>query len=425
MRIEQGCLVDFLLATRDDRFDGQQLRVDVRLVDGRTLRREPSEIRALHTVTIDEAGDFDNGFGRQVFDETVVQDVTGDRIRIVCDDGFHDAAAEFVGLLVRQDRIFTDVFVLLVPVGDDGAATVRRRIQRDVVFIDEFRIVAFDPIGHVFGGMFGGFRDVIAEFAHDFKAHHVGAFFRFWGFAPRVKLLESEFFDFWIDVLSVVNQFQKPCLMVDARDACLEFRHVVVFFNAERLEKAADAGLDGMAEADRLDGRVAQQQSRQCAHGIRIIQKPRIRTDFRHVFREMEHVFARTEGAEETTNAKRVRDGLTETVFRRNREINGFRNRVVPYANGVDCKIRPAQCFLSVFDTAIGLDGRLVAVDIAVQRRKHRFRLFQPLRIDVVESDFRVLQSGSAEDVAKDVFAENGTACAKECDFCHNAWLLF
>ena len=188
----------------------------------------------------------------------MVQDVAGDRVRLVRDDGLHDAAAEFVGFLVRQDGIFADILVLLVPVGDDGAAAVRRRVQRDVVFVDELRIVAFDPVGHVFGGMFGGFRDVVSEFAHDFQPHHVGALLRFWGLAPCVKLLEGEFLDFRIDVLSVVNQFQQPSLMVDARDARLEFRHVVVFFDAERLEQAADAGLDGMAEADGLDGRVAQ-----------------------------------------------------------------------------------------------------------------------------------------------------------------------
>ena len=115
--------------------------IDVRLVDGRALRRKPSEIRALHAVAIDETRDFDDGFGGQVFNETMVQDVAGDRVRIVCDNGLHDAAAEFVGFLVRQDRIFADVFVLLVPVGDDGAATVGRRIQWDVVFIDEFTCV--------------------------------------------------------------------------------------------------------------------------------------------------------------------------------------------------------------------------------------------------------------------------------------------
>ena len=78
-----------------------------------------------------------------------------------------------------------------------------------------------------------------------------------------------------------------------------------------------------------------------------------------------------------------------------------------------------AKGFLSVFDAAVGFDGRLVAVDVAVQRREHRLRFFQPLRVDVIEGDFRVLQGGSAEDVAKDVFAENGAASAEECDFCH------
>ena len=133
----------------------------------------------------------------------------------------------------------------------------------------------------------------------------------------------------------------------------------------------------------------------------------------------MEHVFARAESAEEAADAKCVRDGLAEAVFRRNREINGFRNRVVPYADGVDGEIRPAKGFLTVFDAAVGLDGRLVAVDVAVQRREHRLRFFQPLRVDVIEGDFRVLQGGGAEDVAKDVFAENGAASAEECDFCH------
>ena len=225
---------------------------------------------------------------------------------------------------MRQDRIFADVFVLFIPVGDDGAATVRRRVQRDVVFVDEFRIISFDPVGHVFGGMFGRFRDIVSEFAHDFQSHHVGAFLRFGGFAPRVKLLEGEFFDFRINVLAVVNQFQQPRLVVDAGNTRLEFRHVVVFGDAERVEQTAYAGLHGMAEADSLDGRMAQQQPRQGTHGIRVIQKPRVRTDFCHVFREMEHVLSRTESAEEAADAERIRDGLAEAVFRWNREINGF-----------------------------------------------------------------------------------------------------
>ena len=113
-------------------------------------------------------------------------------------------------------RVAADIFILFLPVVDLVDAAARILIQRDEVFVDEFGISRLDPVGGVFGVVFAGFGDVIAEAVHHFEADQIAVLFL--AAAIFTDDLRAELAHLRIDVLAVFREFEKPCHMVDAGD---------------------------------------------------------------------------------------------------------------------------------------------------------------------------------------------------------------
>ena len=146
MRVEHGRLIDERAGFRHGRFDDEIVDVDMRHVEGGTLRRQFADGAALHAIAVDEAGDFNAGFRRKVGDEAVVEDVAADFNRLVRNHGFHDVRAVFER--ARMGKLFVvNYFVTLtMPSGDLVLAAAEIFVQRDVELFDEFWIEFLDEV---------------------------------------------------------------------------------------------------------------------------------------------------------------------------------------------------------------------------------------------------------------------------------------
>ena len=84
VRIEHCRLRDVLLLACDRSLDGEELTVDISHIHCGALYGETADVCGVDTHTVNKAGDLDAGIGGKIFDKTVVDNVTADRIRLVC-----------------------------------------------------------------------------------------------------------------------------------------------------------------------------------------------------------------------------------------------------------------------------------------------------------------------------------------------------
>ena len=421
MRVEHGRLIDERTGLRHSRFDDEIVDVDVRHVEGGALRRQFADGAALHAVAVDEAGDFNAGFRREVGDEAVVEDVAADFNRLVRNHGFHDVGAVFERARMGKLFVVNDFVTLTMPSGDLVLATAEIFVQRDVELFDEFGVEFLDEVGMVFGRVFGGFRVVVAEMLHDFETDHVVVLFSFLLAGGAIELF-SGLADFRIDAAAVFRDLQQPRHVVDTGD--LPCDGIVFFPKAELTKKMLRADLHGMAEADGLDAAFADQEAREDGHWIRVVEEPCTRADGLHVVRKTFEHGNRAQGAEDAADADRVADCLAETVFFRNFEIRDGGGFVAADLNGVDDKVRVFQSGLPLLDAQMGGDDGTFVIDVLVEIFEHELGLMETLGINVIEGDVAVPQAVREHGVADDVFGEDGAACAHEGDFRHDVTLL-
>ena len=365
---------------------------------------------------------------RKIGDETVIHHISADLENLSGCDCVHDARAVLLGGLVIQTLFRAELLVLLLPRFDLMDAAAGILVQRNVVLLNEFRIVGLDPVRHIFGIVLAGFGDIVAELHHDLQTDHVAGFILFLP-APLSEFFRGDFFDFRIDVLSALCDVQQPGHVIDAGDFSEDVLALPLSgVEAERVQKRRDAALDGVAQTDRPDRRTLQHGAGQDRHRIGVVEEPGVRTDLFQLMRKIQHDGNRAEGAEDSADAERVGDRLAQTIFFRDFEVDHRRGLVSADLDGIDDKIGVLQRFLPVCRSEIAFDRRPAVVDAVIQSGKNLFGFLQTGCINVVQCNFRILESFPVHAVAQHVFDEDRAAGSHESDFyavCHFRFLFF
>ena len=202
-------------------------------------------------------------------------------------------------------------------------------------------------------------------------------------------------------------------------DACNLLIDRLLILDTERAQKSAGASLHTMAKADRLNAGIALHIAGENCHGVGIVEEPRIGADLLHVTGKIRHDGNGTQSAEDTADAQRVSDGLTQAVFLGNLKINDGTGLVQADLNGVYNEVCAAQRFLAVFYAQIFGDLGTVLIDITVERGDHDVGLLQTLGINVVQRHLKVAQSLGKHGIAQNVFSEYGAASTHKRNLSH------
>ena len=208
--------------------------------------------------------------------------------------------------------------------------------------------------------------------------------------------------------------------MVDAGDVLTAGGGRILFVQSKRPQQAAGGNLDRVAEPDHADRRPAEHAAGEHRHGVRVVQHPRRGADRLHLVREIEHHRQRAQGAEDAADAEGVGDGLAQSVFFRNFEIDDGARVIPADLDRVDDVIRPLQRFASVGGAEIAGDPGPVLVDVAVQRVQHLLGFAQAAGVDVVEGDVGVAQRFGEHGVAQHILGEHRAPRTHERDLRHS-----
>ena len=314
---------------------------------------------------------------------------------------------------MRQAGVAGQLVAALFPVGDLLHTAPRIFIQRNVEAVDQLGIFVLDEKGQIFRVVFAGFRHIIPEALHDFKAHHVVVLF---GQLRRAPL------DFRVKVVAAsVGDFQQPCHMIDAGDLCA---HIILFIgHADGFQQALGAYLDAVAQPHGLYARIALHGAGQHGHGIGIVEEPGIRAYVLHVARKVHHHRDGAQCAKDTPDAQRIGNGLPQPVLFGYFKVRDGAGVIKAHLNGVDCIVGTAQGGAAVFNAAIGFDAGFVA-QIVVQGGQHEVAFLQPLGIDVIQCDDAVRQRRGKHAVTEYVFGKYGGTGSQKCDFGHEGHFL-
>ena len=162
MRIQHGSLVNIILISRSGSLDGKQLHIDIGLVHCCQLHGQAAYMTGIDSLGIDHTRNLHTGIGGKVINQPGVQDVSANLVRLVGHHRLHDVRSIFPGTFMGDFTILKDIVSLLFPFSDllDTASGIF--IQRNVEFINHFRITGFDKKRIVLRVMLAGFGAVVA-----------------------------------------------------------------------------------------------------------------------------------------------------------------------------------------------------------------------------------------------------------------------
>ncbi len=257
----------------------------------------------LDALLVHEAGDFHRAVVGDVGDEVFVGDVSVDNdglagLHSVDDVGaILDAFANGDGLIVFEHSLF-GVF----PSGDDGFAAADVFVERDSVIGDDL-VAVVNEVGAVFGEVFAGLGDEVAEAAHHLEADFIGC--------EDLGVFEG-FEEEGVGVLAAVFELQEEGDVVYASDFVAD----VFIGEADVARELAGGALDAVAKADGGDLANAVDGHHVHGHGVGVIEVEwAIGAEVaEHVadFYEFGHG---AEGAEDAADAEGIGNGLAEAVF--------------------------------------------------------------------------------------------------------------
>ena len=240
--------------------------------------------------------------------------------------------------------------------------------------------------------MLAGLGAVVAETADVVVANQI------LGFVVGFQLFQSAAADLRVEIVAVfVFDFQKPAHMVDAGDQFLAAGEFIL--HAQVSHQFFRADLNTVAQADGLDRGVSLHETAEHSHGIGVVEEPCVGTNLSHIPGEILHHRDSSQCSHDAADAQGICDGLAETVFFRNLEINNGTGIVASHLNGVDHKVGTSEGLLAIFHTQISFDGGTAAVCFigSIDDRLHFTHSFG---INVVECELAVLQCITAETVA-------------------------
>ena len=304
----------------------------------------------------------------------------------------------------------------LGPSGDLVDAAARIFVQRNVVALDQLRILGLDIEHIVFGVVLAGFGAVVAKAADIVHPNHIVVLFRavlHGGFV----LFQRTAANLGIQVVAVlILQLQQPAHMVDARDQLPTAFQLV--FHAQLLQQAFGADLHTVAQAHGFNARIALHIAAEHSHGVGIVQEQRVRAYFPHVSGKIVHHGDGAQGAHDAADAQRIADGLAKAVLLGHFKVDNGAGIVQTHLNGVDHETGAAQGFLAVLHAQMLGDAGMAALGL-VHGGDDFKALFQPGRVDVIQGVFPILQRVRAHAVAQHVAHEDRAASAHKGDLIH------
>ena len=174
MRIQHCSLVNVIQLLGMSSFDGQQLHVDVGHVHCCTLYGQSTHAAGIDTHAIDQTGNLNTGICRQVGDQVAgIQHVAADLVGSIGDDAFHDPGSIFVRTGMLLHTALLQLCVFLLPAFDLVDAAAGILIQRNVVALDQLRIIALDVECIVLRIVLTGLGAVVAEMLDVIQANLV------------------------------------------------------------------------------------------------------------------------------------------------------------------------------------------------------------------------------------------------------------
>jgi len=153
MGIHHCSLINRIFLLGNSCFDGEKLYIDIGHVHCGTLNRKRGLLNGLNAVLVNQTGYFYACLTGKIRDKTVVEYVTADPVRFVCNHSFHDVRCIFDG--TGMTYISVDVILtVILPSGDLVYTAARIFVKGNIVLFDQFGILRLDEEAVVFGVMF-------------------------------------------------------------------------------------------------------------------------------------------------------------------------------------------------------------------------------------------------------------------------------
>jgi len=146
-----------------------------------------------------------------------------------------------------------------------------------------------------------------------------------------------------------------------------------------------------VAQADNPNVGGPQERARQDAHWVCVIQHERIGTHLLDEAAVVEHDRNGAKSAKDAADAEGIGNGLPETVFPGDFEIDDGRGLVSADLDSVDDVVRALESFCGVVRKK-GRVGRICAEGL-VDILHHDLGHMQPVRVDIDEGHLRVLET--------------------------------
>ena len=193
--------------------------------------------------------------------------------------------------------------------------------------------------------MFAGLSDIVAEAFHHFQTDHVaGLLGLILLFSPGFDLLIGDLLDLGIEVFAVFGEFKQPRHVVDTGDmrvdVCETLRSGI---ELESFQQGFHADLNGVAETDSFDSGGLEHSSGEHSHRVGVVEEPGIGSDFFDVSGKIQHHRNGAQGSEDTADAEGVGDGLTQTVFLGDLEVDDSGGFISADLDRVDDKISSGE----------------------------------------------------------------------------------
>ena len=412
--VEHGGVVDVFTLATEGGFYGEGLDIDVGLHHCGKVGGQGADFGRLDAAFVHQARDFNTAALREVVNQAAVGDVAIDDAGLAGFERVDDEGTVFMAAFV-SDFEFAPLEggFSIFPLCDLMFTALDILVQWNPVLLDQVEAVAFDEPGGVFAEVFTGFGDEVPRPAEDVVADVVGD-------VTVAVLVGPGFGDLTeagVQVFAIPLKFQVKRHVVDARADVVDFVVGDVHVFGEHFCGA----LDAVAQANGLDvagacrARGAGDGPAVHRHRVDVLEKGHVRADFFHVVADVEEDGDGAKGAHDATDAERVGDGLAEAVFFGNLEVNDRAGFVAPDLEHADGVVRSVE-------GAAAVEGGL---DFGLRAEKFSDFVGDDLRsaeafgVNVHQADGRVGEFREREDVAEEIFGEDGAACAEEGDFGH------
>ena len=215
-----------------------------------------------------------------------------------------------------------------------------------------------------------------------------------------------------IQIFALALQLQKERLMIDAGAEVVQ----LLVRNAQPAGQHLGGTLDAVAETGDVHLRLGLHGAAEHGHGIGVVKEHRVRTVFFDIAADIQHqrdVAQRTENAGHTAGIAHV--GIHTVAL-------GNFNLVAPHVDiavkhRTEYAVRPRQCF---FSGKGGRDLRFRTVHGRADLLTGGGDAFQPVGIDIHQSEFRIVKGGKRQQIPHDIAGKDEAACSDKGDFFHD-----